>query len=368
MRKLIFLNNAAFKVTHALNDSDQFTQATADRTSSDANLDLPSPENGCFTIATITHESVADKYEIVYLVTKEESAGVLKVVMSRGQGGTYPQVWPAGALVECRVTAGMLELLQSGTMRDEANNAMSLNGGDVFVDWDEDLNLEVIGDAWAIGGLPIAPGRGWGDYLHLTQVDMAQQVEGVGYSNVVELGVAPNFDALKKYVPGDYAKDPNSPFWTYSYGRGGAFGVTEHPALGDFPWVRFDPAGDSNFVAFARLSAVDQWFYPTEFGFICEEYDATSPPTIRVVEVNHHGTEQGVLIAAKPLTGIGQRQRFVLSSVITKGIKGMNFVRDVAAAGGTCRGRFYWKGLFICSNTSAGYPTSPSSIDGLTSA
>lgn len=359
MRKLIFFNNASFKLAEALPSSGQYHPLLPDRTPSEANLELPAASDGYYTVATITHQSLPGVHEVVFLHNLVDiEGGDTYVLAERAQEGTAQTAWPVGSLVECRVTRGILTSLSAGSTYSQAAQAVSINGGDVFADLDTSGNRVMLRGAWAVGGIPVAPARGYGEDSY-----MASSVEGVGYSNVVELGVAPNYNPAQTYCPGDYVKDTASPFWTWAYRRGNAF--PEDPvALGDAPWVRYAPETDSNIVSFQRLGPGDVWFYPTEIGFICEAYGAASVPSIAVKEVDAHGVVLSDLVASKPLTGIGARQRFVLADNITKGVKGLNFVLPTAAAGGTCRGRFYWKGLFICSNSAAGFPQEIGATDG----
>jgi len=372
MRTLFFLNNAAFTLTVALTDeafTGQPVPLTADRPSSWPNM--PEAMEGLFTLATITHKDMPGQYEIVNLLGYVDMPDDSRVLMvERAREDTQAHAWPVGSVMECRVTQSMLEQLGADTLHHARHQAISVNLGDAFIDWGAPSGFEFIPGAFALGGLPVAPARGFGESeLNGVFAGMAQQVEGVGYSHMVELGVAPNFNPAATYYPGDFAKSTDSPFNTYCMGRGNAFSGGAAPALGESPWVRFDPGSDGNIVALPRLGANGEntgiWFYPTEVGFICDAYGASTPPTITVKEVDYAGSVVGDLVSAKQLVGIGARQRIVLSSAITKGIKGFHFVRSSTATGGTCRGRFYWKGLFVHSNDADSYPAAPDSFDGL---
>lgn len=360
MRKLIFFNNASFKLAEELLAYGG-NPVVMDRSLSEANINMPDVADGFYTTFTITHPSLPGVHEILHISEVIDEGDYGRLFGERAKEGTEEQDWPVGSLVECRVTAGMLHALSANTIYSAAQKSYSSNGGDAVVDYGEDGDKAMLSDAWAIGGLPVAPARGFGEYSQRST--MATSVEGVGYSNAVELGVAPNFVPDQDYFPGNFAKDTASPFWTYGYKRGGAFsgGSVE---FGDPPWERYAPETDSNIVSFQRIEETDVWFYPTEIGFICEAYSASSVPTIAVKEVDRYGDPVGDLIASKALTGVGQRLRIVLANNITKGIKGMNFVRITAAGAGTCRGRFYWKGFFICSNSKDGYPSGAGSIGG----
>ncbi|CAM4266752.1 hypothetical protein COAQ111491_14080 [Comamonas aquatilis] len=380
MRRLVFFNNASFKLSQALTDSYDRVKVQIDRSRAAANLAMPDFSAGCYTIATILpapspgqtepDASQAGVYEIILLrEVTDEGDGTFSATVERGAGMTAPLVWPAGSLVECRVTENMLSLLRAAGLRSEYQDAASINKGDVFLDWSANSDYEAIRGAFALGGLPVAPASGpeeGPNADHFPKSRMATQVEGVGYSSMVELGVAAVYDPERIYLPGEFAMDAES-LTVHAYNRGNAF-ATPQAALGDYPWSIFNANSYWNGAAFSCLDQYsvnpDIWFYPTEIGFICEEYSATAPPTITVKEMDGEASTLGELIAAQELTGIGARERRVLSNTVTKGIKGLKFELTAAAAGGLCRGRFYWKGLFICSNTFNGYPQEPSTTDG----
>lgn len=372
MRTLFFLNNAAFTLTEALTDeanTGEPVPVIADRSSPWPSM--PDAMEGLFTLATITHKDMPGMYEIVNLLGYLDMPDDTRVLMvERARENTQGQAWPVGSIMECRVTASMLEQLSAATLHHARHKAVSVNYGDAFIDWGVGSGFEFIPGAYALGGLPVAPARGYGEGdLTGQSTRMAQQVEGVGYSTMVELGVAPNYSPTAAYFPGDFVKSTTAPFDTYCMGRGKAFPGLEVPALGDSPWVRFDPGSDGNVVAFPRLGANGEntgiWFYPTEIGFICDAYDASTPPTVTVREVDYTGSVVGDLVTDKQLVGVDARRRIVLTDAITKGIRGFHFVRSNAAAGGSCRGRFYWKGLFVHSNDVVNYPAAPDSFDGL---
>lgn len=356
MRRLKFFNNASFKLAAAVTDDPTSNSLLPDRSPSAANIDFYY-DNGEYTVATITDPAQPGVFEIIHILGVMEDDGQEIFLVERGRERTQPMLWDAGALVECRVTQGMLKRLHGNALFSDAGESIALNWGDVDAASDAAYSTAVIEGAWAIGGAPVGPARGYSE-----SSAMASSVEGVGYSNVVELGVAPAFDPGKRYYPGEYARDTASPFKTYAMTRWGALTDTP-PPLGEGPWVPYAPETDSNIVSFQRLNG-DKWFYPTEIGFICEEYTATAVPTITVKETDLAGSVVGDLVAAKPLTGAGTRQRIVLSDNITKGIRGLNFILSNKATGGSCRGRFYWKGFFICTNSEVGFPTEPSSADG----
>lgn len=370
MRELTFFNNTSFTISTALQSGVPASSATlVDKTGMSTD-ELFFFTEGRYTPATITHPSMPDAMEVVNVLGYIDGPG--QVAIERAVDGTSAQAWPAGAVLECRINASVLAGLSGRDMTPKDGYASAYNGGDIYLDISAEGDKFMIPAGYAIGGLPVAPARGLTDSIGAS---MAQQVEGVGYTHMLELAVAPDYDDGREYFPGEYARQTQSPFYTFCYGRGNA--LASPSPLGEAPWVRFDPAGDSNILASPRIGAeMNQSqgtrFYPTEIGFICEEYTATQAPTVRIVEVDFWGdpVADSTLVAATPLAGLAAHTRKVLAgNTLTKGIHGMHFILDSAGAGGTCRGRFYWKGLFVhaAGNDvpgSNGYITEPSGADG----
>lgn len=358
MRKLVFFNNAAFALAEALPNTGAFQNVLPDRSLAAANLDMGDAINGDYTVATITNSSLPDTREVVFIHGIVDVLGTAHYLVERGQEGTALVAWPIGSVVECRVTQGMLLSLGSGATYSHDAESISINNGDIAADIDASGNVAPLRTTWAIGGMPVSPARGFGE-----DTSMSASVEGVGYSSVIELGVAPDYNPATAYYPGDYVKDTSSPFYTWSLARGAAFPASAH-TLGLFPWVRYAPENDSNIVSTQRTLEPDIWFYPTEIGFICENRTSSNVPSVVVKELDITGTPVGNLVTSVALTNASTRNRVVLSTTITKGVKGLQFVRSLGATGGSCRGRFYWRGYFISSNTAGGYPANVGSTDG----
>lgn len=354
MHKLVFFDNLATTLSAAV-PSDQLSNGyqqniylTEQNTENFSRLYDMEAYRGKGTYLTLSHPGEPGIHEVVLCLGYDNYDGYF--VIERLDGSQWLDAWPAGTVVEARVTARMLRSMSGGTQVFLNRKALSLNNGDVALDYDAYGGVNAVREAYALGGMPIAPARGFGEGTE----NFAQQVEGVGYSALVELGVPPTFEEGKWYVPGDFVKSPTNSSLVYCLSRSGYSG-DEPPELGDWPWAQFNPASDSNYVSFQRLMETDTWFYPTEIGFICEDFGATSAPSITVWEVDISGSHVGKLVDNMQLTGLSTRKRVVLTNTVTKGIKGLYMQRTTAAAGGTVRGRFYWKGLFIQSNTEAGY-------------
>lgn len=365
MLKRKFFNNAEFKLAAPMPPGDElgYSLVAVDRSRAAANMDgLEDEDEGkfYFTAATISDPSMPGVNEIVYITGYYEYEGNHEVEVIRAREGTQEQSWPAGASVGCRLTAGTLDAVAGSALHSRASASLSLNNGDNFFASDLTGVLYPIQDTWSVGGMPVMAARGWGDDLNSNLLNPS--VEAVGYGPVVELGTAPDYNPSSTYYPGELARDPSSPFYTYSRTRSIGSGLI---GFGDSPvWARFAPETDNDIVGWPRIGRDDVWFYPTEIGFICDRYTATGVPSVTVKEVDRFGTVVGSnLVTAKALTGVGARRRVVLSTDITRGVNGFHFVRATAASGGSCQGRFYWKGMFVATNTDESFWLM-SSIDG----
>lgn len=314
-----------------------------------------------FARATLVNPDQRDAVEIVFIVKINNLPKTVEVL--RGQEGTTALDWDAGTKLECRITAGMLNAAR-------ANAEYSPKSGGLSINYAENLRAysfasasptgsNLIPNSWGIGGSPVLAEAGGADYI-----TMSSSVEGVGRTVAVELGVAPDYQSDKTYYPGAIVKSTEAPFTVFAASRSMMLGPgVSKPVLGNDFWaeVSEDADGGITRICFEEgRDDPDTWFYPSEIGFICEDYAATSTPTVSVGELDASGAvvSKTNLVNAVPLTGIdGSHQRIALATNIKNGIRGMIFSIDTAAAGGTFRGRFYWKGLFINTNTAAGFPT-----------
>lgn len=91
----------------------------------------------------------------------------------------------------------------------------------------------------------------------------------------------------------------------------------------------------------------------TEVGFICHKYSASSPPSVSIgtaAAPTRFVNNQSLSQMASPG---GRVHRFPLATgdAMVTG-EALKFKVDTAASGGRCLGRFYWRGIFIQTNTS----------------
>lgn len=316
-----------------------------------------------FMRATLSHPDV-EGLEIVFITSL--ATGVSnKIRVIRGREETGAKTWPVGTKIQCRATAGMMRGINARSMFDQNSYGLSIaDGNNAKVYHPTELRSSLVPHSWAIGGLPVLIENGSSDYAPLSS-----SVEGVGASCSVELGVAPNYDSGATYYPGAIVKDPSPPYTVYSMGSAVDLGAAA-PALGAGYWSEVTEDADGGISRVGFLSEVDDpdvWFYPSEIGFICDAHTATTTPTVSVGELDAAGDLVSLtnLASAVSLTAIdGAHQRVVLANNIKKGVRGLIFSIDTAATGGTFKGRFYWRGLFVCSNTAAGWPTAFPNPDG----
>ena len=357
-----FVNNAEVTLQSAVGTSDTEFFLTKDVSATALNAVVFSARY--FMRATLSHPDVVG-LEIVF-ITSLLPASSNKIKVIRGREGTTAKAWPIGAKIQCRATAGMMNSINALSMFDRNALSLSLAGGDNTKAYHPTkLSNSLVPHSWAIGGLPVLTEKGFSDYAPLSSA-----VEGVGASCSVELGVAPNYDSGATYYPGAIVKDPSPPYTVYSMESAVDLGAAA-PDLGGGYWHEVTEDADGGIFRTGFESGFDDpdvWFYPSEIGFICNAHTATTTPTVSVGELDAAGDLVSLnnLASAVALTAIdGAHQRVVLANNIKKGVRGLIFSIDTAATGGTFKGRFYWRGLFVCSNSAAGWPTAYPNPDGV---
>lgn len=366
----IFFNNAEVALRDGISGEDSVIHASESLSASGFSGGTFNATQ--FARATISNPAAGDVVEIVYITALDETTDSITVL--RGREGTELGTWPAGSKLQCRVTAGMLASQKLESMFDADNYGLSICYGDNIKAQDGKLrpdgsvpkgDFAIVPNSWAIGGLPVLPESGEAD-----SASISSAVEGVGVSSSVELGVAPDYDSDADYYAGSIVRLPDPPHTVYSRNRNFDLGgVKAAPGHADFWSVMTVDAGGGIFrVALKSYDDPDVWFYPSEIGFICDQHWATSTPVVSVGELSGAGNVVSLnnLANGVSLSGIdGSRQRAVVTNSVMRGIKGMIFSIDTAATGGSFKGRFYWKGLFVCSNTASGWPTYYGPPDGL---
>ncbi len=337
-------------------------------------VDMGDPffRDGTHQAVTLTNPDMPNTYEIVYLVARLDDA----FVAERGMEGTEPLAWPAGSKVSANVTAEMLRsFVQAApygkpvnTIADEGEGigpvvlGAGMGGGGSGATGSRGFVVNAqsrVNDSWAIGGLSVLQhARPFNTNASQT-ARFAHAYETVGGTTPIDLGQAPAWVASKEYPRGAVvtAGDGNPmQYWPRFYNL--EDDITSSETKPPFsPWVG-DAAAGGNAAWIATelpLTAMfpgDALFVATEVGFICHSMTATAPPTISV-GTDDDPTRYADNVQLASITAADTVHRILVPTggLLTTGVR---FALNVPAAGGSCRGRFYWKGFFI----------EPSYIDG----
>lgn len=288
------------------------------------------------------------------------------ITVLRAQEGTAARAWPAGTVVEARLTAGMM-----GRMCQNAAagyGALSISR-DIF--YPNAFNYGSVGiDAsvyasrgWVIKGVPHI---GRDDWNYGSGFDWYNGPDTTCTTPFVDLGSGVPWQANATYLDGAVVV-PTTPngmqyhLWRDAYDMaasatsvtvdatepewpaadGDSVTAAESPVYAD--WICVDVATNG----FSIDIPSDFVFYPAEIGFICFNYsNVTAPPSISVGT-----TEDATLFlnnqALGQIDGPRQRQGF---TGFKHGVStAMKFKASTPAAGTNSQfhGRFYIKGTFV---------------------
>lgn len=369
--QLKLANNAAGTLASAISSSDTTMTVTA------AAPVFPTFDLGDgHATVTVFDPDVPDVLEIMQ-VSEIAAGSPLTFSVERSGEGTLARAWPAGSRVEMRATAGVLQEIIDGSLavyRDWAGSSPAMftesthggysisgTGPNYTTDHDGLNGGILLGStihraalkSWHIAGAPVAPVISGPDAGGM----FSCAVESVGTSIPFELGAPPAFAPSTGYVAGTIVQ--NAGVW---YRLLSAFASGIQAPI-------FTSGGDSS-----ELTAGEDWavepatdietagtvvyqvdpamthslFFPTEIIFVCDAYSATTKPTISVGATIGGTPNHTALVNSQSLTGItggGQAMRFDVPNPV--GVKDLFFKLDTRASGGTCRGRFLWKGYFI---------------------
>lgn len=332
----------------------------------------PFARDGTYQAVTLTHPDLPDTNEIVYLVARLDDA----FVAQRGMEGTEPLTWPAGSKVSANVTAEMLgSFVQAAPAGKPVNTVVGegfapvvlgagLGGGGSGALGSRGFVVNAqsrVNDSWSIGGLSVLQhARPFNINANANAAArVAHSYETIGGSTPIDLGEAPAWQALKEYPRGAVvtAGDGNPmQYWPrfYNLEDDTTSSETKPPFS---PWVGDAAAGgNASWIAtqlpLTSMFLGDALFVATEVGFICHGLTASTPPTISV-GTDDDPTCYADNVQLTSITAADTVHRILVPAggPLTLGVR---FALDIPATGGSCRGRFYWKGFFI----------EPSYIDG----
>ncbi len=359
-----FANNATAKIAAGLtNVATTFTAVDEPPVYRFTYLD--DPTSGLIQVATLTNPAAPGVYEIVHITVHNGT----DFTIVRGREGTSAVAWAADTIISARVTAAMLESFAQNRESTTGNNgALALGTIDqtAAVRASKGVAINAIGngveDAWLIGGAPVLQRVG---ATSVALMDRHMTPDGTGATPTVDLGVPPTWATATSYSDAAIVQ-PTTPdglqylLWMTDPSTGPlTSGATEPSFAGPAgAFAEFDPGGGfDNFWTCLDLATgitqdlpmVGVRFYPSEVGFICFERGAgvTTDP---VVSIGTTATPTKYA-SAVTLTGLGTNQIHRIAVTDQDGVGGLKFTLDTPAAGGVFRGRFYFKGTFVQSES-----------------
>lgn len=319
--------------------------------------------DGTYQAATLTHADLPGVYEVVYMVVFINDT--FQII--RAQEGTEAQEWPAGAKVSANVTAGQLEsFVQKGSggpvdlasagplilrdARTDDSDEVGSSSNTGFV-----VNSKTrLRRTWSIGGNSV---------LQQTRARSSDQglqtnaYETIGSSIPVDLGTPRTWVAGQAYRRGAVVQ-PATPnglqYWVDILSINDATTSDTTLEFNSAPYERttggLTGSGPSEWEG-QPMPVVAEIFFSsevravvTEVGFICHQYDATTPPSVSI------GTTSDTTRFASAMSLTGLESGSVHRIPIATGgllVSNLKFAVTTAADGGTCRGNFYWKGFVV---------------------
>lgn len=342
---LLFSNNAEATLAEALPNSYAYTEITvSDNTQADT---FATPTSGQWQLATLTDSSLPGMFEVVRITERTGPVFVVERGYELPEGVSLLPGWPAGTKLSARVTAKTLEAFAQVESVGPSVTAADTDTG-----------------SFAFTALPVLrqlraqPTNGFAS----NSVDRSFAAEVSGWSQPVDLGVPITWnssphgisDVVVPTVPNgnQYWFDP-SDYSTYTQAYTDVEPDFNNPDFspvvaytGTSPdvqaagfWVPTEmPVAISIFFGSYKLVV-------SEVGFVVFDKTSTTNPVVNfgeqgnsarfasAVELNQVTTSQGV-----------HRIPVVAGGGFTNSL---NFEVVTAAAGGSFRGRFYWRGFLM---------------------
>lgn len=303
-------------------------------------------------LVTLTHESNPGQFEVVAILRHESGAATFDV--KRNIEGASGMSWPAGTLMQARVTAATLDSFMQGSEED------------VPVVSDGVLNIP--GGRFSMSAMPHV-GRVFAPSDSMYGANLAGGAASVvGVSTFVDLGVAEAIsdpDGYGVYQHG-HVYIPASPAgqqYGYNAFDGGSIDYTvESPPLvfssgGDYSIQVVDGTGAAHGVLVAVGLPVNvsvgfsgNSIVVEEVGFIGDDVTATTKPIVSIGDLDQASTPDAARFANNvSLTQISAGGHIHRIPVTVGGgmSRTLTFRLDTPATGGSFRGRFYWRGFLV---------------------
>ena len=325
--------------------------------------------DGAYQFATLTHSGMPGIYEVVIITARPATN---EFVVERAKDGTIAQDWPVGAVIEARVTAGMLKVFaqEFGSPGSYSSLVVRRNASGTIVTGDGSFRANCRSEnqgsnrvqisGWPVLGKLRRGGSEWGyqDAEQITPEVMGRTLPvslgqvsdwAAGYfadGDIVRPTVANGYQYVFEYWEGQY---PNQMF-SEEPDFAGAGGYPLNIAGGDgYPegvvrgsWI---PSPDPLDMAF-KVTSSDYgiYFMPTEVGFVCTKFEGATPPSVSIgTPTDPTGFVNDQAMAQ--IAGARQCQRWPVAAGGAL-VESLQFKLETAATG-VFEGFFFWRGVFM---------------------
>jgi len=299
-------------------------------------------------VGTLTDPSLPGQYEIV--VIRAISGNIFTV--TRGAESTLPVAWPAGAKLEARVTAAMLD---SFLQLDYAGNGTAGTNGSNFAINGVVPNDYVPGGTQQIGGWPIMRVHRRKPDLTTTQ-DTNFTHEVMGATHVLSIGAPAVFNTSTNYSPHDVVRLSASTAYQYTYAPlhplmevytkvSPSAGVTSTIVVGGSTYGHWLCTPNPVDVTVDLALGPKNGLMVTEVGFLWAAYAAVSSTPVVSIGTSSNATRFASSVPLSQLSGLSSVHRI---PVTTGGALASDIrFTVVTPASGQLIGRFYWRGVAL---------------------
>lgn len=344
----LFSNNARTTLADALtDDSGDPDYGTITAVADDSADTFQSSFGGNSQLGTLSHPSMPGVWEVVKILARSGP------VFTVERGFELPtdvavQAWPAGSVLEARVTAATLR-----SAPQSHDGFLSLG----------DSNPEIASYQLRALKTPVGVVRAFPLMLDAPldgATATASALAVVGTSHFLDLGV-PQTWAFGSYQHGDVVipTTPNGVQYFACTNNQASYSVPSEPAFVDAtscPPLNADVPAPGFWIPTAMPIDIEMaasgagFFVVEEVGFICAEKTSSTAPVVSIgSDLNGSSpdaTRYADNVALSQITGDG----FIHRIPVADGgqlVNALKFKVETAATGGVFRGRFYWRGFFV---------------------